>query len=141
VSQTAAPSRTTLAPGSRVHATLARLDDWADENAVRAVVRRVAVTVAGPVIVAAGVAMLVLPGPGLVVMGVGFAVLAVEYPWARRVVTAAGQGLSRVRDVVLPRGVTGWRRALGGAAVVAVGVAGFAATTAITAFRGAHTFL
>jgi hypothetical protein len=128
-------------PAPRVHALLTRFDDWADENALRAGVRKVVVTVAGPFIVLAGVAMLVLPGPGLVVMGVGFAVLAVEYPWARRVVTAAGHGLSRLRDLMLPRGASGGRRVLGGAMVVAAGAAGFAATTAITAYLGAHTFL
>lgn len=128
-------------PAPRVHALLTRLDDWAGENALRAGLRKAAVTVAGPLIVLAGVAMLVLPGPGLVVMGVGFAVLAVEYPWARRVMTAAGHGLAWLRRFVLPRGASGGRRVLGGAMVVAAGVAGFVATTAITAYLGAHTFL
>ena len=49
--------------------------------------------------------------------------------------------LSRLRELVLPRGASGGRRVLGGAMVVAAGVAGFAATTAITAFLGAHTLL
>ena len=46
--------------------------------------RRIAVTVAGTVILAVGVVLLVAPGPGLVVIAVALAVFAVEYEWARR---------------------------------------------------------
>ena len=110
-------------------------------SSVRAWAKRVAVTVTGPLVVLVGVAMLVLPGPGLVVMGIGMALLAVEYPWARRIVAAAGHGLTRLRQMVLPRGASGGRRVLGGVMIAGAGVAGFLATTAITAFLGAHTFL
>ena len=46
--------------------------------------RRIAITVAGTVIVAVGAVLLVAPGPGLVVIALGLAVFAVEYRWARR---------------------------------------------------------
>jgi uncharacterized protein (TIGR02611 family) len=46
--------------------------------------KRIAVTVVGFTLVLAGLAMLVLPGPGLLVIVAGFAVLATEYAWARR---------------------------------------------------------
>lgn len=46
--------------------------------------RRIAVTVAGTVILAVGVVLLVAPGPGLVVMALALAVFATEYEWARR---------------------------------------------------------
>jgi uncharacterized protein (TIGR02611 family) len=46
--------------------------------------RRIAVTVAGTVILAVGVVLLVAPGPGLVVIALGLAVFAIEYQWARR---------------------------------------------------------
>jgi uncharacterized protein (TIGR02611 family) len=46
--------------------------------------RRIAVTVAGTVILAVGVVLLVAPGPGLVVIALALAVFAVEYQWARR---------------------------------------------------------
>ena len=45
--------------------------------------KRIAVTVAGFALVAAGIAMLVLPGPGFVVIILGLAVLATEYAWAQ----------------------------------------------------------
>lgn len=53
--------------------------------------RRIAVSVAGGVVLAAGAAMLVLPGPGLLVIAGGLAILATEFAWARR-------SLDRVRE-------------------------------------------
>lgn len=44
--------------------------------------RRIAVSVVGAALVVAGLAMLVLPGPGLLVVVAGFAVLGTEYAWA-----------------------------------------------------------
>jgi hypothetical protein len=44
--------------------------------------KRVAVTVVGGVFVLGGLAMLVLPGPGILVIAVGFAILGTEYAWA-----------------------------------------------------------
>jgi putative transmembrane protein PGPGW len=46
--------------------------------------RRIAITIAGVVIVAVGVVLLVAPGPGLLVILLGLIVFAVEYEWARR---------------------------------------------------------
>jgi hypothetical protein len=40
------------------------------------------VTVVGAVVLAAGVAMLALPGPGILVIALGFAILGTEYAWA-----------------------------------------------------------
>ena len=48
------------------------------------VVRRVIVSVVGVTVVLIGIALLVLPGPALVVIPVGLAILATEYAWARR---------------------------------------------------------
>ncbi len=44
--------------------------------------KRIAVTVVGLSVVCAGLAMLVLPGPGIVVVALGFAILGTEYAWA-----------------------------------------------------------
>ena len=46
--------------------------------------RRIAVTVVGTLILAVGVVLLVAPGPGLVVIALALAVFAIEYQWARR---------------------------------------------------------
>src|SRR5881394_2364528 len=44
--------------------------------------KRIAVTIVGGALVAAGLIMLVHPGPGILVIAVGFAVLGTEYAWA-----------------------------------------------------------
>ena len=44
--------------------------------------KRIAVTVVGGVLLLGGLAMLVLPGPGLLLIVAGFAVLGTEYAWA-----------------------------------------------------------
>lgn len=67
--------------------------------------KRFAVSIVGFVIVLAGVAMLVLPGPGILVVIAGLAVLATEYVWAQRALelarekakAAAAKARSRVR--------------------------------------------
>ena len=46
--------------------------------------RRLIITLVGFSILGAGLAMLVLPGPGIVVILLGFAVLAREFTWAER---------------------------------------------------------
>ena len=54
--------------------------------------RRVVVLTVGSTVLTLGVAMLVLPGPGILVTWGGLAILAVEFVWARR-------WLARVKDV------------------------------------------
>lgn len=46
--------------------------------------RRIAVTVAGTVILVVGVVLLIAPGPGLLVIALALVVFAIEYEWARR---------------------------------------------------------
>jgi len=46
--------------------------------------RRVVVGVVGGTIVALGVVMVVLPGPALLVIPIGLAILGLEFAWARR---------------------------------------------------------
>ncbi len=132
-------SEATLAP--RVHALLSRLDSWAEKGTARALLIKVGVTVAGPLVILAGVAMLVLPGPGLVAIAAGLALLALEYRWARRSLALMGRTLSVLREAVLPKEASRGRRALGASLVVAIAAAGFVATAAVTAFLGTHTAL
>ena len=63
------------------------------KNLVR-LLRRIAVTVVGTVILAVGLVLLVAPGPGILVIVLAVAVFAVEYGWARRHLVAA-QALAR----------------------------------------------
>lgn len=47
-------------------------------------VKRIVVMVVGSTVLALGVALLVLPGPAIVVIPCGLAILAIEFAWARR---------------------------------------------------------
>lgn len=47
-------------------------------------VRRGLILVVGSAVLVTGVAMLVLPGPAVVVIPLGIAILALEFAWARR---------------------------------------------------------
>jgi len=47
------------------------------------VLRKVVVAVIGVVLIAIGTALLVLPGPGILVILAGIAVLSLEFPWAK----------------------------------------------------------
>jgi tellurite resistance protein TerC len=46
--------------------------------------RRVIIFVFGMTVLLIGIAMIVLPGPAIVVIPIGLAILATEYAWARR---------------------------------------------------------
>lgn len=84
--------------------------------------RRLWITAIGWVLVICGVAALVLPGPGLLLLLAGLVVLSQEYDWAERRVEPVKQrafdvakaGVSTVPRIALS--------ALGALAVIAVGV-------------------
>jgi len=61
---------------------------------------RVAVVVAGFVVVLAGLAMIVLPGPGLPVLAVGLAVLALEFVWAEILLERTVDRMTKTSDAV-----------------------------------------
>ncbi|HEY3754372.1 MAG TPA: PGPGW domain-containing protein [Pseudonocardiaceae bacterium] len=60
-------------------------------------VRRIGRIAGGWALLAAGGAMLVLPGPGLLVIAGGLALLATEYTWAARLLGNVKQRLARLR--------------------------------------------
>jgi uncharacterized protein (TIGR02611 family) len=59
---------------------------------------RAAWVVAGTLILAAGVAMLALPGPAFVVIPVGLAILSLEFEWAERLLEHALVAGARARE-------------------------------------------
>jgi len=66
--------------------------------------KRIAVTIACFAVLLAGVAMLVLPGPGIVVILAGLAILATEYVWAERMLAEAKRRAVQAKDAVTRRG-------------------------------------
>ena len=61
------------------------------------VIRKVVYTVIGATVVLIGIVMIVLPGPAIVVIPLGLAILASEYAWARRVIRRGRVFVGRVR--------------------------------------------
>ena len=66
----------------------------------RSKVVRAAVVLGGFVIVLAGLAMIPLPGPGLLVVAAGLAVLALEFVWAERLLERTIDQMSDATDRV-----------------------------------------
>ena len=65
--------------------------------------RRMAITFAGIVVILAGIALLVLPGPGWLLIFAGLAILATEYVWARRLLETAKHKAEQAKDKVLEK--------------------------------------
>lgn len=67
-------------------------------------IKRIVIAVAGFTVLLIGVAMIVLPGPAIVVIPAGLAILAVEFAWAKRLlIEAKEKGSSFVRWRKTPR--------------------------------------
>lgn len=54
--------------------------------------------VVGFTILVAGIAMIVLPGPAVVVIPVGLAILATEFIWARKLLDLVKKRIARMRN-------------------------------------------
>lgn len=128
------PADHSLSP--RAQALLTRIESWSDAGPVRAIVVKVMVTIGGPLVIATGIAMLVLPGPGLVVIALGFALLALEYAWARHALGLLGHGLGRVKQALFPREGSPARKLVGLVATAGFVVATTLLTSAVTALIG-----
>ena len=63
--------------------------------------KRVAVTIAGFAVLLAGIALLVLPGPGWLLIFIGLTILATEYVWAQRLLNAAKRNAEQAKAAVL----------------------------------------
>ncbi|WP_131746391.1 PGPGW domain-containing protein [Frankia sp. Cppng1_Ct_nod] len=61
-------------------------------------VRRIMVTTVGMAVLGVGVALLALPGPGFLVIALGFFILSLEYAWARRQFEQARQKAADLAD-------------------------------------------
>ncbi len=65
--------------------------------------KRIAIFVVGNVLLLAGVVMLVVPGPGLLVIIAGLAVLATEFAWAEHLLDTAKEKAIQAKDKVTSR--------------------------------------
>ncbi len=79
---------------------------WLAESVPYRLARRIVITLIGGTVLLIGFAMTVLPGPAVVVIPAGLAILGIEFAWARR-------WLARVREQANGL-VDGVRNAYGG---------------------------
>jgi hypothetical protein len=59
--------------------------------------KKIGITIAGVTLILVGIALLVLPGPGIVVIISGLAVLGTEYHAARRLIQPLKDRLARLK--------------------------------------------
>jgi uncharacterized protein (TIGR02611 family) len=108
--------------GRRRHRLLEGIRERRERHLERNRVLRVGFAFFGFIVVLAGVAMLVLPGPGLLVIAIGLGILALEFSWAERLLERAVDRLEDAADQVkeAPR----WQQLLlaAASAVAAVGM-------------------
>lgn len=65
--------------------------------------KRIGITIAGFAVLLAGVVLLVLPGPGWLLIFAGLAILSTEYLWARRLLSTAKDKAEQAKNAVLQR--------------------------------------
>lgn len=92
---------------------------WFTRNA-----KRLAVFVVGVSVLAAGAAMLVLPGPGVLVLLVGLMILATEFAWAERALDRTAARASAAMVAVSGHAAGRGLLAVSGFGLVATGVVG-----------------
>jgi uncharacterized protein (TIGR02611 family) len=95
--------------------------------------KRIAVAVVGGAVVMAGIAMLVLPGPGFVVIIAGLAILATEFAWARAALDRAKQKAEQAKQ--LATGGDPTRAKFLQVALICLGVVGVATSVWWYGFR------
>ena len=106
-----------------------RLEAQRERHRQRSFVVRMLYTIAGFTVLIAGLLMLVLPGPALIVIPIGLAMLSLEFVWAEGLLERAlmqGENAKRKAQetTTAQRVITGIAFALGVAALVAWGILG-----------------
>ncbi len=71
---------------------------------IRTNFRRLVILIIGGIVLLSGIAMMVLPGPGILVIIAGLAILAKEFTWAERTLDKAKQQATKATEKVkIPR--------------------------------------
>ena len=86
-------------------------------------IRRVAVTLVGVAVLGIGIALLALPGPGVLVIALGFLILSLEYDWARTRFESARQKAADLADQAVAKPWSTVLSILASLALPAAGVA------------------
>lgn len=73
--------------GKRVYVLMRLFRMAVDRRPWLALAYKVTISLIGGIVILAGIAMLVLPGPGWLTIFLGLAILGSEFHWARRILT------------------------------------------------------
>jgi uncharacterized protein (TIGR02611 family) len=73
-------------------------------NVAYRLAKRIAISIVGFTVLAIGVAMIVLPGPAIVVIPIGLGILGLEFAWARRWLKTAKEKAEAVAKTVTKSG-------------------------------------
>lgn len=88
-----------------------------------ALLRRSIVTVVGALLVAVGIALMVLPGPGILLVVAGLAVLATEFAWARDLLGTAKDRAVKAQQEAVASPWRTWSTVIFAFGMVGVGIA------------------
>jgi uncharacterized protein (TIGR02611 family) len=61
-------------------------------------IKKLVITIVGILLVLAGVVMLAIPGPGILTIAGGLAILSTEYQWARRLLRNLQARIGRLKS-------------------------------------------
>ncbi len=89
------------------------------EQAKRHILVRVGIVVAGTIILLVGLALLALPGPGLIVVALGLGLLSTEIPFAARLLDRIKDRLPQDESGKIPRSAIVMMVAVGAVATAA----------------------
>ena len=84
--------------------------------------KRSAVTLFGGLLLVLGIALMVLPGPGILVIVAGLAVLATEYVWAQRLLKRARSEAEKVQEATVASPVRTAGTVLFGVGLLVLGI-------------------
>jgi uncharacterized protein (TIGR02611 family) len=104
-------------PDDRPHPIIERLQMRRERHLARSRLYRLVFAVAGFTVLLAGLAMLLLPGPGLLVIVIGLTILALEFAWAERMLERAVDRMERARRAT--KEASRWQKIFGGLAILA----------------------
>lgn len=100
------------APPKQRFARLRAFRGWVRGLPGGRLVWRIAVTVIGAAVIAVGIVLLPLPGPGWLIIFAGLGILATEYTWARRLLVFVRRQVLRWSHWLARQPI--WVRLLGG---------------------------
>ena len=69
--------------------------------------KRIGIAVVGGTVTLIGIALIVLPGPAIVVIPIGLSILATQFPWARRYLQRTHAVAARLKQKACARASTG----------------------------------